>query len=169
MPSETVVVFHDAEYGATVISAPKLAPSSLNWTPTTPTLSEAVAEIVVVADTVEPPAGPVIETAGAVVSSTTLLTVTETGADVVWLPAASRATAVRLCTPLLAVAVFQDTVYGDDASSLPRLAPSSLNCTPTTPTLSEAVAVTLKVANIVAPPAGEVIDTVGAVVSALWT
>jgi len=64
------------------------------------------------------------------------------------------------------VAVFQDTIYGEDASSLPRLAPSSLNCTPTTPTLSEAVAVTLTVPEIVAPPAGAVIDTVGAVVSA---
>ena len=71
--------------------------------------------------------------------------------------------------PLLAVAVLQDTLYGDDEFSLLRLAPSSLNCTPTTPTLSEAVAATLTVPETVAPAAGAVIDTVGAVVSGLLT
>jgi len=38
-----------------------------------------------------------------------LLTVTVTVAEVAWFPAASRATAVRVCKPLLAVVVFQDT------------------------------------------------------------
>src|SRR2546426_8557611 len=90
---------------------------------------------------------------------------TVVAADVVGWPAASRATAVRLCAPLLAVAVFQDAVYGDDASSLPRLAPSSLNCTPMTPTLSEAVAVMLMVPETVAPLAGLVIETAGGVLS----
>src|SRR2546426_862614 len=73
--------------------------------------------------------------------------------------------AVKLCAPLLAVAVFQDTVYGDDVSSPPKLAPSSLNCTPTTPTLSEAVAATLTMPETVAPPAGLVIETAGGVLS----
>src|SRR5437867_1436286 len=67
VPSATAAVFQDVEYGATVISAPKFALSNLNWTPTTPTSSEAVAETVVVAETVEPPAGPVTETVGGVV------------------------------------------------------------------------------------------------------
>src|SRR5213594_2249901 len=67
-----VVVFHERAYGAVVISAPRLAPSSLNWTPTTPTLSVALAETVSVPDTVAPPAGAVIETAGGVVSFTTV-------------------------------------------------------------------------------------------------
>ena len=38
-----------------------------------------------------------------------LLTVTVTDADVAWLPAASRATAVSVCEPLEAVVVFQET------------------------------------------------------------
>src|SRR5436309_13424779 len=63
-----VVVFHERAYGAVVISAPRLAPSSLNWTPTTPTLSVALAETVTVPETVETAAGAVIETVGGVVS-----------------------------------------------------------------------------------------------------
>src|SRR5438128_1534497 len=55
--------------------------------------------------------------------------------------------------------------YGAVVSSVPRLAPSSLNCTPTTPTLSEAVAETVTVPETVAPLAGAVIATVGVVVS----
>src|SRR2546427_1223400 len=103
-----------------------------------------------------------IVTEGGVVS---LNTVTVTGAEVVRLPAASRATAVSVCEPLLAVVVFQETEYGAAASSTPRLAPSSRNCTPTTPTLSEALAVTLVLPPTVAPETGEVLLTVGAVVS----
>ena len=36
-------------------------------------------------------------------------TVTVTAADVVWLPAASRAIAVKVCEPLAALVVFQET------------------------------------------------------------
>ena len=81
------------------------------------------------------------------------------------LPAASRATAVSVCVPLVAVAVFQLTEYGLVVSSAPRFTPSSRNCTPTTPTLSEALAETVTVPVTVAPLAGAVIETVGAVVS----
>src|SRR2546428_132329 len=101
-------------------------------------------------------------------SSTTgdgLATVTVIAAEVVRLPAASRATAVRVCEPLLAVVVFHDIEYGAAVSSTPRLAPSNRNCTPTTPTLSEALAVTLVVLETVEPEAGEVMLTVGGVVS----
>ena len=52
-------------------------------------------------------------------------------------------------------------------SSAPRFAPSSLNCTPATLTLSDAVAVTVTVPETVAPAAGAVIETVGGVVSAV--
>src|SRR5438445_13893084 len=55
-------------YGAAVTSAPRFAPSSLNCTPTTPTLSVALAETVTVPATVAPSAGAVIETVGGVVS-----------------------------------------------------------------------------------------------------
>src|SRR5436190_2007738 len=102
---------------------------------------------------VAPETGEVMLTVGGVVS---LNTVTVTAAEVVRLPAASRATAVSVCEPLLAVVVFQETEYGAAASSTPRLAPSSRNCTPTTPTLSEALAVTLVVPPTVAPETGEV-------------
>ncbi len=56
------------EYGEMVSSAPRFTPSRLNWTPETPTLSEAVADTVVVPDTVDPPVGEVIETVGGVES-----------------------------------------------------------------------------------------------------
>ena len=73
-----------------------------------------------------------------------------------WLPFA---------TPL----VLQACVYGEAVSSAPRFAPSSLNWTPATPTLSLAVAFTSIVPLTVAPLAGEEMDTVGAVVSAVTT
>jgi hypothetical protein len=45
-----------------------LTPSSWNWTPTTPTLSEAVARTVIVPLTVSPGFGSVTATVGGVVS-----------------------------------------------------------------------------------------------------
>ena len=53
------------------------------------------------------------------------------------------------------------------ASSAPRGAPSSRNCTPATATLSDAVADTVTVPETVLPVAGAVTATVGAVVSAI--
>ena len=60
--------------------------------------------------TVAPVAGALTLTVGAVVSGAALATVTLTAAEVVWLPAASRARAVMLCGALLAVVLFQFTV-----------------------------------------------------------
>src|SRR5213594_4366205 len=40
--------------------------------------------------------------------------------------------AVNVCDPFSIVFVFQEMEYGAVASSAPRLAPSSLNCTPAT-------------------------------------
>src|SRR3981189_2789257 len=94
-----------------------------------------------------------------------LATVTLTAAEVVRLPAASRATAVRSCEALVAVVVSHDAAYGAAVTSAPRLAPSSLNCTPATPTLAEAAAVTLSVPETVAPAVGEVTETDGAMLS----
>src|SRR5439155_21030177 len=108
---------------------------------------------------VRPPALTPDSTGGA------LSTVTLTAAEVALFPVASRATAVTLCKPLLAVVVFQETEYGATVSSTPRIAPSSLNCTPTTPTLSVARAATVTVPANVAPALGEVRLTVGDVVS----
>ncbi len=93
-------------------------------------------------------------------------TVTVTALLVVVLPAASRATAVRVWEPLLVPAVFQETLYGLAVSSAPRFAPSSWNWTPATPTLSDALALTVIVPLTAAPLAGDVIATVGGVVSA---
>ncbi len=59
----------------------------------------------------------------------------------------------------------QLTLNGEVVSSAPRLAPSSLNCTPVTPMLSAAVAVTATLPATVALLAGAVTDTVGTVVS----
>jgi hypothetical protein len=65
----------------------------LNCTPATPTLSLAEAVTFRVPDTVAPPAGAEIDTAGLVVSFDT---VTVTAAEVAVLPTASRATAVSV-------------------------------------------------------------------------
>src|SRR2546427_8031550 len=98
-------------------------------------------------------------------SGCALSTVTLTALAGVLLPAASRATAVRLWEPLATRVVFHKREYGAAVTSAPRLAPSSLNCTPTTPTLSVALAETVIVPATVAPAAGAVSETVGGVVS----
>ena len=61
--------------------------------------------------------------------------------------------------------MFHATVYGAVVSSAPRLAPSRRNCTPATPTLSDALAVTFTEPDTVAPAAGAVRATVGGVLS----
>src|SRR2546427_214357 len=117
--------------------------------------------MVSVPETLAPDVGDVIDTIGGVVSGgAPFETVTATATEVARLPAASRATAVRLCEPLLAVVVFHETEYGAAVTSAPALRPSSRNCTPTTLTLSEALAVTLIVPATVVPEAGEVTVTI---------
>src|SRR5438132_13359933 len=99
-----------------------------------------------------------------------LATVTVRAADVVALPAASRACAASVCPPLDAVVVFHAVVYGAAVSGAPSGPPSRRNCTLVTPMSSEAVAETVtELPATVAPLAGAVIDTAGAVVSALLT
>ena len=66
---------------------------------------------------------------------------------------------------MLAVVVFQETAYGALVSLAPRLTPSRRNRTRTTPTLSEALAVTKMVPETVAPSSGDVMVTVAGVVS----
>ena len=61
--------------------------------------------------------------------------------------------------------VFQVIAYGAVTSSAPNGAPSSRNCTPTTPTLSLAVALMGTAPLTVAPPIGAEMATVGAVTS----
>ena len=62
-------------------------------------------------------------------------------------------------------AVFQFKLYGPVVISEPRLAPSSLNCTPAMPTLSDAVAATDVLPETVEPFTGAVTETEGGVVS----
>src|SRR5437867_12943217 len=98
-------------------------------------------------------------TAGGVVSA--FDTVSPPSLEVALPLSASRAAAVRVCEPLPTVVVFQDTEYGDAVSSPPRLAPSTRNCTPATPTLSEAEALTVTDPDTVAPDAGALMLTAG--------
>src|SRR5688572_827724 len=70
-PLSTPRVFQSTAYGAVVSSTPMLAPSTLNWTPTTAALSLAFALTVVTPATVVPAVGAVIDTVGAVVSEAT--------------------------------------------------------------------------------------------------
>src|SRR5439155_5160668 len=164
-PFEVFVVSQEIWYGATVSSAPRFDPSSRNCTPTAPTLSETSAVTFVVPETVAPLGGAVIETVGGVVSGAPLETVTVTGSEVFLFPAASRATAVSVCEPFEVFVVSQEIWYGATVSSAPRFDPSSRNCTPTAPTLSETSAVTFVVPETVAPLGGAVIETVGGVLS----
>src|SRR5258708_11592571 len=96
-----------------------------------------------------------------------LLTVTEIVDAVAVLPAASLATAVRVCTVLLTFVVSHDILYEgpDPVTAEPRFAPSNWNWTPVTPTLSVALAETVTVPLTVDPFAGAVIETLGGVVS----
>jgi hypothetical protein len=129
-------------------------------------LSDALAVTVTVPDTVAPFAGDVTLTVGGVVSGGGPLdTVTVTAAEVVVLPAASRATAVSVWEPLLEAVVSTEIEYGAVVSSAPSAIPSPKNCTPTTPTLSAAFALTVTVPDTVDPFAGEVMLTVGGAVS----
>src|SRR3989344_4311056 len=81
-PLVAEVVFHDTEYGDVMSSAPRVALSSLNWTPVMPMLSLAVPETVTVPETVVFPAGAGREMVGGVVSRvTTDGVVAETCAD----------------------------------------------------------------------------------------
>src|SRR5207247_1468562 len=73
------------------------------------------------------------EMTGGVVSGAALLTVTLTAAEVVRLPAPSRATAGRGWLRLVAVVVFQATAYGTGVASAARGTPSSMTGSPTTP------------------------------------
>lgn len=78
------------------------------------------------------------------------------------MPRKSRATALRVCEPLVAVLVFQEIVYGALKSAAPRSAPSSWNCTLETvrnPTILT-LALTGTVPETVDPDAGEVILTI---------
>ena len=105
---------------------------------------------------------------GEVVSGVTVMleVVTVTLVAVVWFPAASLAVAVREWVPFVAEVVFQVMEYGAVVSSVPRLVPSSLNWTPDTAMLSEAVAERVTVVpETVEPVVGAVREMVGGVVS----
>ena len=93
-----------------------------------------------------------------------LRTVTTCNEAVPTLLAASRASAVSVCEPSATVVVSQITLYGAAVTSLPRFMPSTLNWTPTTPTLSVAVACTSNEPATV-PETRFVISTTGGVVS----
>src|SRR5687768_17748786 len=96
-------------------------------------------------------------------------TVTVIGVDRVWLPCASRATAVITCAPLLTPTEAQLKEYGADTSSLPTGTESISNCTPTTPTASDASAVRFTMPDTCAPSAGAVMLTAGGVTSVATT
>src|SRR5437867_3342027 len=104
-------------------------------------------------------------TDGGVVSGGAVPAVALTTVEDGLLPAAARARAASVCVPLPRPVVSQEYEYGEPVSSAPTGAPSSRNCTPTTPTLSEAFAVTVTAPLTVAALLGPVTLTVGGVVS----
>src|SRR5574337_309518 len=70
LPFVNVMVFSETEYGARMTSDPILLPSTLNCTPAIPTLLVAVADTVIVPETVVPAAGAVMDTVGGVEPTT---------------------------------------------------------------------------------------------------
>src|SRR5258707_15499062 len=86
-------------------------------------------------------------------------------AEVLVLPAASRATAVSVCVPLATLVVSQAKANGALVSSMPAVAPSTMSWTPATPMLSEALALTIVVPATRTPTAGSVIATDGRLLS----
>src|SRR5438445_8092308 len=94
-------------------------------------------------------------------------TMTVTAGDVAVLPAPSRAVAVSVWLPFATVFVSQDTEYGAPVTSAPKVAPSSLNCTPAMETLSVALAVTVMVPATLAFGAGVLIATDGGAASGI--
>ena len=80
----------------------------------------------------------------------------------------SLATAESVCEPSTTPVLFQVVVYGEDVMAEPTLVASTLNWTLETETSSAALAESVtEEPETVAPMAGAVTDTVGAVVS--WT
>src|SRR5438132_12227256 len=90
-------------------------------------------------------------------------TVTVDAIELVVFPAPSRATAVNACVPSGTVVVFQLIAYGTAVTSAASGTASTLNCTPTTATLSDASALTVAVPLTDAPLAGELTSTAGGV------
>src|SRR5438309_11088657 len=123
-PSATLVVSQETVYGAAVSSRPIGAPSTKKRTPSTPTLSAALALMVTAPLTNAPDDGDVMATVGGVLS---LNTVTVTASEVYSMPIRSRATAVKVCEALVVVLVSHEIEYGSVVSGAPRLRPSSLN------------------------------------------
>ena len=72
---------------------------------------------------------------------------------------------MTVCDPLVACRVFQASFVRGGGVLRTDLRAVDEELTPATPTLSDALAVTVHVADTVAPPAGDVTLTVGAVVS----
>ena len=148
-----------------VVGEAMRVPSLYTLYPDTPTLSveashERVTPVCVRDDGVIP-----VGVDGGVVSAMELDTVTVMLLDVVVFPAASLATAVSVWEPLDTPTVFHEPEYGATVSSVPRLAPSSLNWTPATPTLSEANATRETEPWMVEPVIGFVMEIFGAVKS----
>src|SRR5205814_9078542 len=100
--------------------------SSLNWTPATPIMSFALAASVTVFERVTPVCGVRMDSEGAAASlmadragedgAGAFTTVTDIAAEVVLLPDASSAIAVRACAPSAAVVVSHAMEYGAAAS-----------------------------------------------------
>ncbi len=114
-----------------------------------------------------PPAGELLPPApcGSRAGGRVYFFTTATPAELVALPAASKALQTSVWVPTLALRGFQDVVKGA-AELVPVRTPSTYSSTRVTPTLSAAFTVTDRLRLTVAPAVGEVMDTVGGVVSA---
>src|SRR2546425_7229891 len=129
VPSGTVAVFHtyEVDVPATVWVETTVGVSlaTVSMKIVDPMASGAAIPTLTVWPRTAPSAGLVNDAArGGLVA---LATETITELDGALFPAASRATAVSVCVPSVAVAVSQETEYGGTRASAPTLIPSSLN------------------------------------------
>src|ERR1700693_1652987 len=123
-----------------------------------PFVSIAVAVMLIELDTLLPRGGEEMETTMEPLAA--FATVTGTGAEIDWLPALSETSAVRTCNPFAAFVVSHAIEYGALVAGIPRFVPSSLNWTPViVPLVSDALAVTLTVAETLLDGTGDTIAT----------
>src|SRR5438093_12341220 len=98
----------------------------MNWTPATPTSSEAPAVTVMAPETVEPDEGEVMLTVGGVVSGRGVIgTVTKTERELGRLPAASGGRGARVWDPLVAEVGSKRAARGSIAGSAQWWGPCS--------------------------------------------
>jgi len=166
LPFAVVVESQDHDQEAVPEAFCHEPPSTDTCTFATATLSEADPETATVADTVDPAPGEAMETVGATVSGTGLLTPTDSDTTVEMFPEVSLERAEIVWLPLASPLVFHCQLQLVVPVAVCHEPLSMDTWTFATATLSAADPDTVTVPDTVFPAAGELSETLGGVVSA---